>query len=521
MVWTKDIPEGNEALKVRWDIVPYTRGRGLDIGCGPQKPFAHFIGVDNCHHRVFGYDIRPDVQAEADDLSMFSSRSMDFVFSSHLLEHIDDAEAALREWWRVLKVGGYLVLYLPHKRFYPNVGHPGSNPDHRHDFKPSDIVGYMEGNGGWTLLVNEERNGADEYSFLQVYRKETGKQHVVQPQYEGKTCAVVRYGAFGDLMMASSIFPHLKAQGYRVTLFTMPIGEEVVRHDPNIDEIVIQDKDQVPNNQLVEFWAHLSKKYDKFVNLSESVEGVWLALPGRSNHRWPHELRHKYLNRNYLEFTHELAGVDGELKQAFYPTLEEKAWARAQRDRMGKFVVMWSLAGSSVHKTWPYLDEIIARALLEFPEVEFVLVGDAVCQMLEQGWENEKRVHLRSGKWSIRQSLTFTAMADLLIGPETGVMNAAANLPVKKIVTLSHSSVENLTKHWLNTFSLAPKNTACYPCHMLHSNGFEHCPRDERTGCAACQADISADQMWEVMLPILERRNLEAHFAANYAQAAA
>lgn len=520
-MWRPDAPTGNESMKVRWDIVRYTSGRGLDIGCGPQKPFAHFIGVDNGHHRVFGYDIRPDVQAEADDLSVFASRSMNFVFSSHLLEHLDDTEAALREWWRVIKVGGYLVLYLPHKQFYPNIGHEHANPDHRHDFMPADIVEHMQKMGGWTLLVNEDRNEGDEYSFLQIYRKEQGKHQTVAPKVEQKTCAVVRYGAFGDLMMASSIFPLLKAQGYHVTLYTTDIGAEVVRHDPNIDELVVQGKDQVPNNQLVEFWAHLANKYDKFINLSESVEGVWLALPGRSNHRWPHELRHRYLNHNYLEFTHELAGVDGELKQAFYPTLEEKAWARAQRDRMGKFVVMWSLAGSSVHKTWPYLDEIIARTLIDYPHAEFVLVGDAACQMLEQGWENEKRVHLRSGKWSIRQSLTFTAFADLLIGPETGVMNAAANLPVKKIITLSHSSVENLTKHWINTFSLTPKNTACYPCHQLHTGGFEFCPRDKTTGCSACQADISADQMWEVMEPILQRRNLEAHFATNFAQAAA
>jgi ubiquinone/menaquinone biosynthesis C-methylase UbiE len=53
---------------------------------------------------------------------------MDFVYSAHLLEHVQDFESALREWWRVIKPGGYLVLYLPHKKFYPNIGVPGSNP---------------------------------------------------------------------------------------------------------------------------------------------------------------------------------------------------------------------------------------------------------------------------------------------------------------------------------------------------------------------------------------------------------
>lgn len=478
------------ALSHRWDLVPFTRGKGLQIACGPQKLFEHFILVDRGPQLVNGYTIRPDVTADAEDLSMFGSRSLDFIVVGGVSEDADEQMKVLQECWRLLKVGGHLVLMQE--------GAAGMD---------------LETLGHWSTMVRA--------AGLIVLRRdqEKGNRHVPPARAE-KTCAVIRYGAFGDLMMASSIFPLLKAQGYHVTLYTTPTGEEVVRHDPNIDAIIVQDKDQVPNGQLVEFWDHLAARYDKFINLSESVEGVWLALPGRSNHRWPHEMRHRYLNRNYLEFTHELAGVEGRLKQTFHPTTDERAWARTQRDRMGKFVIMWSLAGSSVHKTWPYLDEIIARTLIEFPNSEFVLVGDHACQLLEQGWENEPRVHCRSGKWSIRQSLTFTEMADLLIGPETGVMNAAANLPVKKIVTLSHSSVENLTKHWINTFSLVPKNTGCFPCHRLHY-GFEHCNRDETTGTAACQADISADQMWEVMVPVLERRNLEPHFAVNFEQAVA
>jgi SAM-dependent methyltransferase len=40
--------------------------------------------------------------------------SLDFVFSSHTLEHLDRPWDALSEWIRVLKPGGVLFLYLPH-----------------------------------------------------------------------------------------------------------------------------------------------------------------------------------------------------------------------------------------------------------------------------------------------------------------------------------------------------------------------------------------------------------------------
>ena len=50
MVWNINDPQGNEAAKVKYEIVEFTRGSGLDLGCGPFKLYPHFIGVDNGHH---------------------------------------------------------------------------------------------------------------------------------------------------------------------------------------------------------------------------------------------------------------------------------------------------------------------------------------------------------------------------------------------------------------------------------------------------------------------------------------
>lgn len=507
MTWRIDGPQGNESAKVKWDIVEYTKGRGLDLGCGPFKAFSHFIGVDNGHHaQEFGWNYKPDIHVETcEKLDLFTSNSMDFVFSSHLLEHIKKYEEALREWWRVVKMGGYLCLYLPHKNFYPNIGREGANPDHKHDFLPEDIIKAMQHvPNAWDLIVNEERNEGDEYSFFQVYKKIGGaklKESWKEPK-PAKTCAVVRYGAWGDLMQASSVFPGIKEQGYHITLITVPNGWDIVKHDPHIDHVIVQDKDQVPNQDLSDYWEWMGKKYDKVVNLSESVEGTFLALPGRANHRWPLEIRQKYLNKNYLEFAHELAGIPYKPAQKFYPTLEEKAWARKERDKNKGPVILWSLAGSGVHKTWPYLDQIIARLLLTYKDAVIYLVGDVLCQMLESGWEKEPRVIRKSGKWNMRETLSFAQIADMVIGPETGVLNAVAFEDVPKVITLSHSSENNLTRDWKNVYPLTPKNTDCYPCHILHY-GYKYCRKDEETGCAACQVDITADQMWEQIVKIL------------------
>lgn len=503
MVWKIDDPQGDEASKIRWELVEYTNGRGLDLGCGKFKAFPHFIGVDNGHH--WGTDGIDFPVESCEDLSMFSDKSMDFVFSSHLLEHIVDTKKTLKEWYRVVKNDGYLILYLPHKELYPNVGKEGANPDHKHDFMPEDIIKIMHDIGGWDLVRNETRNEEREYSFFQVYKKLQGNKHhtsYITPKPE-KSAAVVRYGAFGDLIQASSVLAALKDEGYHVTLYTSEGGYSVAKHDPNIDKFVVQGTDQVPNAALPDFWFHIKKKYDKFVNLSESVEGTLLAIPGRTAHGWPDSLRRKMLDVNYSEFAHGLAEVPHNLKQKFYPTELEKSWAKEQKKKIGGTVILWSLAGSSVHKTWPYLDMVLARLMLKNPGVKIVLVGDYLCKMLEMGWQKEPRVICKSGEWSIRESLAFAQVADMVIGPETGVLNAVGMENVPKVIMLSHSSKNNLTKYWKNTISLEPK-TSCYPCHMMHYN-FEFCKRDEITGCAQCQADISADEVYEAIDSLLRK----------------
>lgn len=169
MVWRPDAPAGNEARKIAPFIAPYTRGRGLDVGCGNDKAYPHFIGVDN--GGVFGRGQGESISSDIRDLSMFASGSMDFVFSSHALEDLEDTVGALTEWWRVIRPGGHLVLYLPHKSFYPNIGQPGGNPHHKHDFLPQDIIAAMKEVGSWEMLENEERHRDNEYSFFQVFRK--------------------------------------------------------------------------------------------------------------------------------------------------------------------------------------------------------------------------------------------------------------------------------------------------------------------------------------------------------------
>lgn len=523
MAWHIEDPQGNEADKVKYEVVQYTRGIVLDMGCGPKKAFPHFLGVDSCKDtQLFNIPITPDVNCDVADPAAidhsFQRESVDAVFSSHCLEHIEDYGAALRAWWSLLKVGGHLVLYLPHRDLYPNIGTAGANPDHKHDFVPEDILHAMV-DCHFDVLVNETRGERREYSFLLVLKKlaepHDGLYTYLLPK-PAKTACISRFGGFGDMLQMANLLPELKRQGYHVTVNTTPSGQNVIRHDPHVDDWLIQDNDQVPNHELVDFWEALQRRYDKFVQLSESVEGTLLALPGRANHGWPAAVRHKYLNRNYLEFTSELAELPYASEAKFYATDAERAEVadfirdivRARTTaKHGElligmasqpvFLIVWALAGSSVHKFTPHQDAVVARVMLDLPDAVIVFTGDEACRILEQGWEFEPRVLCMSGKQSIRQTLALAQQAHCVVGPETGVLNAVAFEPsVAKVLMLSHSSHENLSKHWVNAVALAPQGQHCYPCHRLHY-GSRFCEVDADTGAAMCQVRIEPHRIYD------------------------
>lgn len=55
------------------------------------------------------------IQAGVDD------ESFDFVYSSHCLEHMYDVQTSLKNWFRVVRKSGYLILAIPHRNLYEKI----------------------------------------------------------------------------------------------------------------------------------------------------------------------------------------------------------------------------------------------------------------------------------------------------------------------------------------------------------------------------------------------------------------
>jgi ADP-heptose:LPS heptosyltransferase/predicted SAM-dependent methyltransferase len=523
MVWTQQTNTGfAEADKIAHAIVRYTRGHVLELGAGTHATWPHFTTVDS-GKAMNG--LKPDnisVMQDCADLSLFGDASWDAVFSSHLLEHFDlkRVPKILKEWSRVLRVGGYLVLYVPSANLYPKAGTPGANDDHKWDIYPDDIEKLLKEHTdcGWTQLEKEERNQGDEYSLFLVFKKrEDGEWHenIWQRNPQGKKRAlVVRFGAIGDLLQASSILPGLKKQGYHVTWLGHANTAPVLWHNPNIDEWCLHDQDQVPNRELGHYWKSLEERYDRIINLCESVEGGLLQMPGKLQHAYSDEARRRtFGNINYLDRTADIADVEKPLSVKHYVTEDEKEWALKEKSRWEAPVVIWCLTGTSNHKTYPFVDTILKWIAEKTPAVVYLYgdkfvakaLQDAVMECLKRNEVDTSRIMPMCGLWSIRESLAFAQIADIIIGPETGIMNAVGHeKDVAKIIYLSHSSHENLTRDWKNSVVLTPDraSTPCYPCHRLHYD-WTFCNKVEDTGAALCATNIKPETIFKEVMKIL------------------
>ena len=142
-----------------------------------------------------------------------------------------------------------------------------------------------------------------------------------------------------------------------------------------------------------------------------------------------------------------------------------------------KMIVMWGLSGSAANKTYPYVPEVMYPLLDKYPWLGFLTVGDEVCRILETELKHE-RIFNRSGVWSIRQSCLATKYVDLVIAPDTGILHAAGMYNTPKIGLLTHTSRNNITKHFINDYSLTAeegghpffKELSCSPCYKIIYN---------------------------------------------------
>jgi hypothetical protein len=135
-------------------IIPFARkvceGVGYDIGYGRKEwalpgsiPIENYVDGHNAFHLPEG--------------------QVDYIFSSHCLEHIPDWVMCLDYWTSKLFIGGVLFLYLPD--YSQEYWHPWNNLKHFHVFTPLILCEFME-DRGYVKIFSSERDLNDSFAVM-------------------------------------------------------------------------------------------------------------------------------------------------------------------------------------------------------------------------------------------------------------------------------------------------------------------------------------------------------------------
>ncbi len=97
---------------------------GCEIGASPENAFnirgGAYCNIDipaqnRSYYNAYSHDnFAVNIFADGTNLP-FKDNSMDYILASHVIEHFFDPIAAIQEWLRVIRTGGYVFMIVPHK----------------------------------------------------------------------------------------------------------------------------------------------------------------------------------------------------------------------------------------------------------------------------------------------------------------------------------------------------------------------------------------------------------------------
>lgn len=158
---------------------------GLDIGCQHDP-------LNRTYRR---WDLIFE-DGDAEQLDGLDNNMFRTVYAYHVLEHIENPITAIKNWLRVVKPGGHLIIGVPHRDLYEKKQAPPSNWNHDHkwfwlpenhepknktlSFKDTvraainsdgEIVEFKVCDEGYTWDIPQDQHAGGEYTIECVVRK--------------------------------------------------------------------------------------------------------------------------------------------------------------------------------------------------------------------------------------------------------------------------------------------------------------------------------------------------------------
>jgi len=132
------VQQGSETAKVRHLVLPWCKGLGADVGFGGDKiQKENCLGIDYAQPYVYAGKDKVDIAVDLyKELIPLPDNYFDYIYSSHLIEDFEDTKHILKEFIRLIKPGGNLILVFPDQpKFEEHCRRTGQplNPHHVHE----------------------------------------------------------------------------------------------------------------------------------------------------------------------------------------------------------------------------------------------------------------------------------------------------------------------------------------------------------------------------------------------------
>jgi ADP-heptose:LPS heptosyltransferase/SAM-dependent methyltransferase len=362
-------------------ISRYFKGGGIDIGSG-NDPLAQYIELFPLMDTCISWDKQ---HGDAQEMSGVPDETYAFVHASHCLEDMTRPDEALKNWFRILKPGGHLIVTVPDEDMYEQGVFPSTfNTDHKWTFTifkqrswtkfSQSLTGMIAQLGHAADIIKIERLtgtyrfglprqdqtrtpiGEAAIEFIVRKRRQTeidaGMSSPIvdfkpQPATKPKI-ALHRPGAYGDIIMTLALVPLLK-QKY-------PDHEIHYICNRTIGTQLAGLMQAAGVNKLLDS-VSASNTYDKLFNLV----GYPLA------EGYPE----KPMTRHLIDYFGDEMGIDvGSQVDMPYLTLSRPPRPEGLPAR---YATIHPQAGWSVYKNWPRdrWESVIA----ERPDIPFYMIG--------------------------------------------------------------------------------------------------------------------------------------------------
>lgn len=151
-------------------IRKYAHGNILELGCGAQKTVEPSTGIDIIPRGetipgLVGKTSIADIVSDIQEELPVAADTYDMVIARHLIEHLVDPIKVLRDWRRVIKPGGKLILAVPDQGKRHTIP---MNYQHVHAYTQDSLRNLMETQGWHTEVLEDSSN---EVSFVGVFQK--------------------------------------------------------------------------------------------------------------------------------------------------------------------------------------------------------------------------------------------------------------------------------------------------------------------------------------------------------------